>query len=49
VKLVPGAGTLVGASVAGAGTLAIGRSAMAYFIDGPGHERRVELRADNPE
>lgn len=36
LKLVPGAGTLVSASVAGAGTLAIGRSAIAYFIDGPG-------------
>lgn len=48
VKLVPGAGALVGAGVAGAGTLAIGRSAMAYFIDGPGGlSRRLELRADN--
>ncbi len=36
LKLVPGAGTLVSASIAGAGTLAIGRSAIAYFIDGPG-------------
>lgn len=36
VKLVPGAGTLVSASVAGAGTLALGRSAIAYFVDGPG-------------
>jgi uncharacterized protein (DUF697 family) len=40
VKLVPGAGTLVSASVAGAGTLALGRSAIAYFVDGPG--RRVD-------
>ena len=49
VKLVPGAGSLVGAGVAGAGTLAIGRSAMAYFIDGPGSDnQRPELRADNP-
>lgn len=48
-KLVPGAGTLVGASVASAGTLAIGRSAMAYFIDGPGRlSERKELRAENP-
>jgi len=48
VKLVPGAGSLIGASVAGAGTLAIGRSAMAYFIDGPGSStKRPELRADN--
>ncbi|HJL20416.1 MAG TPA: hypothetical protein RMH99_32415 [Sandaracinaceae bacterium LLY-WYZ-13_1] len=47
-KLVPGAGSLVGAGVAGAGTLAIGRSAMGYFIDGPGSlNRRPELRADN--
>lgn len=36
VKLVPGAGTLVSASIAGAGTLALGRSAIAYFVDGPG-------------
>ena len=36
LKLVPGAGTLVSASIAGAGTLAIGRSAIAYFVDGPG-------------
>ncbi len=48
VKLVPGAGALVGAGVAGAGTLAIGRSAIAYFVDGPGGlSRRPELRADN--
>ncbi|MEZ4335284.1 MAG: hypothetical protein R3B82_01535 [Sandaracinaceae bacterium] len=49
VKLIPGAGSLVGASVAGAGTLAIGRSAIAYFIDGPGSlSKRPELRAENP-
>lgn len=49
VKLIPGAGSLIGASIAGAGTLAIGRSAMAYFIDGPGSlTSRPELRADNP-
>jgi uncharacterized protein (DUF697 family) len=36
LKLVPGAGTLVAASIAGAGTVALGRSAIAYFIDGPG-------------
>lgn len=47
-KLVPGAGSIVGASVAGAGTLAIGRSAMAYFIDGPGSlGDRPQLVADN--
>ncbi|MBX3273207.1 MAG: hypothetical protein KF729_23280 [Sandaracinaceae bacterium] len=49
VKLIPGAGSLVGASVAGAGTLAIGRSAIAYYVDGPGRlGERPELRADNP-
>lgn len=49
VKLVPGAGSIVGAGVAGAGTLAIGRSAIAYFVDGPGNAvRRPELRAENP-
>lgn len=48
VKFVPGAGSLVGAGVAGAGTLAIGRSAMSYFIDGPGSVvHRPELRAEN--
>jgi uncharacterized protein (DUF697 family) len=48
-KLIPGAGTIVGAGVAGAGTLAIGRSAIAYFIDGPGAApQRPELRAENP-
>ena len=48
-KLVPGAGSIVGAGVAGAGTLAIGRSAIAYFVDGPGNAvRRPELRAENP-
>lgn len=43
VKLVPGAGTLLSASVAGTGTLAIGRSAIAYFIDGPGLRRPTKL------
>ncbi len=47
-KFIPGAGSLIGASVAGAGTLGIGRSAIAYFIDGPGSAvRRPELRAEN--
>lgn len=45
VKLVPGAGTLLAASVAGTGTLAIGRSAIAYFIDGPGLRRPRALLA----
>jgi uncharacterized protein (DUF697 family) len=48
VKFLPGAGYIVGASVAGAGTLAIGRSAIAYFVDGPGAiKKRPELRAAN--
>lgn len=47
VKLIPGAGTLVSGSVAGAGTLAIGRSAIAYFVDGPGaREPRLLLPSD---
>lgn len=47
VKLIPGAGTLVSGSVAGAGTLAIGRSAIAYFVDGPGRrEPRLQLPPD---
>lgn len=33
VKLIPGAGTLVSGGVAGAGTAALGRSAVAWFID----------------
>lgn len=32
VKLVPGAGSVVAGSIAGAGTLALGRSAMGYFL-----------------
>ena len=48
VKFIPGAGSLVGAGVAGAGTLAIGRSAIAYFVDGPGSlPKRLELKAEN--
>ena len=45
VKLIPGAGTLVSASVAGAGTLALGRSAIAYFVDGPGQRKPKLLPA----
>lgn len=41
LKLWPGGGTLVSASVAGLGTEAIGRSAIAYFIDGPGRRGRA--------
>lgn len=48
IKFLPGAGYIVGAGVAGAGTLAIGRSAIAYFVDGPGAiKKRPELRATN--
>ncbi|MEM1418905.1 MAG: hypothetical protein AAGH15_28690 [Myxococcota bacterium] len=32
LKLVPGMGSVVGASMAGAGTLALGRSAMRYYL-----------------
>lgn len=47
VKLIPGAGSLVSGSVAGAGTLAIGRSAIAYFVDGPGaREPHLQLPPD---
>ncbi len=42
-KLVPGAGMLISGSVAGTGTLAIGRSAIAYFVDGPGRRRPLAL------
>ena len=35
VKFVPGAGSIVSASVAGAGTLGIGRSAIGYFLGDP--------------
>lgn len=40
VKLIPGAGTLVSASVAGAGTLALGKSAVTYFVEGAGRRSR---------
>ncbi len=41
VKLVPGAGYLVSAGVAGAGTATLGQSAIAYFLrEGP-HELRA--------
>jgi len=36
LKLWPGGGTLISASVAGVGTEALGLSAIAYFVDGPG-------------
>jgi uncharacterized protein (DUF697 family) len=35
VKVVPGAGSLVAAGIAGAGTLAMGRSAKRYFLGAP--------------
>ena len=35
LKFVPGAGSIVSASVAGAGTLGIGRSAIGYFLGDP--------------
>jgi uncharacterized protein (DUF697 family) len=41
IKLVPGAGSLVSAGVAGAGTLALGRSATSYFLSGPAARPRV--------
>lgn len=48
VKVIPGAGSLIGAGVAGTGTLAIGRSAIGYFIYGPGASLgRPMLRADH--
>ena len=37
-KLVPGAGSIVAGSIAGAGTLALGRSAKRYFLDGQGRK-----------
>jgi uncharacterized protein (DUF697 family) len=37
VKLVPGAGSIVSASIAGAGTTALGKSAMTYFLGVPGN------------
>jgi len=40
LKLWPGGGTLISASVAGVGTEALGLSAIAYFVDGPGARRR---------
>ncbi|MDX2089588.1 MAG: DUF697 domain-containing protein [Kofleriaceae bacterium] len=44
VKLVPGAGSIISASVAAAGTAALGHSAIAYFVDGvSGREARKHL------
>ena len=43
-KLVPGAGNVVSAGVAGAGTTAMGQSAIKYFLR-PG---KTSLRAENP-
>ena len=46
VKLVPGAGSVVSAGIAGAGTLALGRSALAYYLPSPppaGTPRRPPL------
>ena len=40
LKLIPGAGTLISASVAGAGTLALGKSAVTYFVEGAGRRSR---------
>lgn len=49
VKAFPGAGTLLAASIAGSGTMGMGLSAIAYFIEGPGHRRpRALLPADAP-
>ncbi len=49
VKAFPGAGTLLAASIAGSGTMGMGLSAIAYFIEGPGHRRpRALLPADSP-
>ncbi len=41
VKLIPGAGSIVSAGVAGAGTATLGQSAIAYFL----RDRRKELTA----
>jgi uncharacterized protein (DUF697 family) len=41
LKLWPGGGTLISASVAGVGTEALGLSAIAYFVDGPGRRGRL--------
>jgi uncharacterized protein (DUF697 family) len=40
LKLWPGGGTLISASVAGVGTEGLGLSAIAYFVDGPGRRGR---------
>jgi uncharacterized protein (DUF697 family) len=43
VKLVPGAGALISGAVAGAGTAALGHSAIAYFIDHVGEREARRL------
>lgn len=49
IKVLPGAGSLISGSFAGAGTLALGRSAVAYFIDGPGQRAPASLVASAPQ
>ena len=47
VKAFPGAGTLLSASIAGSGTMGMGLSAIAYFIEGPGSRRPRALLPPN--
>ncbi len=46
LKLVPGAGSVVNAAVASAGTKALGEAAIAWFIDGKGSGTRPALITD---
>ncbi len=48
LKLWPGGGTLISASVAGVGTEALGLSAIAYFVDGPGRRGRRPAAPSTP-
>lgn len=48
VKLIPGAGSVISASVAAAGTVALGHSAIAYFVDGVSLKDAKKLFARRP-
>lgn len=54
IKLIPGAGSLISAAVAGAGTWALGQAAIVYFLDGKSAAEAKDIfertrRKDPPE
>lgn len=46
VKLIPGAGSLVSAGIAGAGTAALGHSAIAYFLEDAEESEEAPARSE---